>query len=57
MVETARVLKPAGSVWLNLGDSFSTHRRFGAPPKSLLAAPERLLLALMADGWIVRGKI
>ena len=53
----ARVLKPTGSLWLNLGDSFSRHAKFGAPPKGLLAAPERLLLALMADGWICRGKV
>lgn len=57
MGEVARVLKPAGSLWLNLGDSFSKHPKFGAPAKSLLAAPERLLLALMDDGWIVRGKV
>ena len=53
----ARVLKPSGSLWLNLGDSYSRHVKFGAPPKSLLLAPERLLLALAADGWIVRNKI
>jgi site-specific DNA-methyltransferase (adenine-specific) len=53
----ANVLKPHGSVWLNLGDSYSRHPRFGAPAKSLLAAPERLLLALAADGWIIRNKI
>ena len=53
----ARVLKPTGSVWLNLGDSFSRHAKFGAPPKGLLAAPERLLLALMREGWVCRGKV
>src|SRR5207245_11097315 len=37
-----RVLKPTGSVWLNLGDSYSRHQRSGAPPKSLVLAPERL---------------
>lgn len=55
--EVARVLKPTGVLWLNLGDSFSRHQRFGAPPKSLLLAPERVLLALAADGWIVRNKV
>jgi len=55
--ELARVLKPTGSIWLNLGDSYSTHARYGAPPKGLLLAPERLLLALAADGWIVRNKV
>jgi DNA modification methylase len=52
-----RVLKPTGSLWLNLGDTYSRHTKYGAPPKSLLLAPERLLLALSADGWIVRNKI
>jgi len=55
--EVARVLKPTGALWLNLGDSFSRHQRYGAPPKSLLLAPERLLLGLAADGWIVRNKV
>jgi DNA modification methylase len=55
--EVARVLKPAGSLWLNLGDSFSRHSRAGAPPKGLLASPERLLIALMDRGWICRGKV
>jgi site-specific DNA-methyltransferase (adenine-specific) len=54
--EVARVLKPSGSLWLNLGDSYSRGHSYGAAPKSLLLAPERLLLALAADGWIVRNK-
>jgi site-specific DNA-methyltransferase (adenine-specific) len=57
LCDVARVLKPGGSLWLNLGDSFSRHANYGAPPKGMLAAPERLLLALMGDGWIVRGKV
>ena len=44
--EVARVLVPTGSLWLNLGDSFSRHPKYGAPVKGLLLAPERLLLAL-----------
>lgn len=55
--ELARLLKPTGSVWLNLGDSYSRHPKSGAPAKSLLLAPERLLLALSEDGWIVRNKV
>ncbi len=57
MAEVARVLTPTGSVWLNLGDTYSRHDKFGAPPKGLLLAPERLLLALSADGWRCRNKI
>ena len=56
-VEVARVLKPAGVLWLNLADSFSRHARYGAPPKGLLLGPERLLLALAGDGWLVRNKV
>ena len=55
--ELARVLKPHGSVWLNVGDSYSRHSSWGAPPKGLLAAPERLLLALMESGWRCRNKV
>jgi len=53
----ARVLKPEGSVWLNVADSYSRHPRYGAPAKSLLLGPERLALALSNDGWIVRNRI
>src|SRR5664280_1660794 len=55
--EVARVLTLTGSIWIDLGDSYSRHPRYGAAAKSLLLAPERLLLALAADGWIVRNKI
>ncbi len=52
-----RVLKPGGSLWLNVGDSYSRHEKTGAPAKSLLLGPERLVLALLEDGWIVRNKV
>lgn len=57
MDELARVLKPAGTVWLNLGDSYSRRDQHGAAPKGLVLAPERLLLALADRGWLVRNKI
>ena len=57
MAEVARVLKDDGSVWLNLGDTYSRHDKHGAPPKSLLLGPERLLLGLVEDGWVVRNKL
>jgi DNA modification methylase len=50
-----RVLKPSGSLWLNLGDSYARHPRQGTPCGSLLLAPQRIALALAADGWIVRN--
>lgn len=53
----ARVLKPTGTVWLNLGDSYSRAPRYGAPAKSLLLGPERLALGLSEDGWLVRNQV
>jgi site-specific DNA-methyltransferase (adenine-specific) len=55
--EIGRVLKTEGCFWLNLGDSYARSSRHGAPPKSLLLGPERLLLALSERGWIVRNKV
>ena len=57
MRELRRVLRPTGSLWLNLGDTFATHPREGAERKSLLLGPERLALAMAADGWVLRNKI
>ena len=53
----ARVLKPGGSFWLNLGDTFSRAHAQGASEKSLVLAPERLALALIEDGWVLRNKV
>jgi site-specific DNA-methyltransferase (adenine-specific) len=55
--EIHRVLVPSGSFWLNVSDSYSKHPKYGAPTKSLLLAPERLSLALQADGWLVRSRV
>ncbi|WP_246281896.1 DNA-methyltransferase [Fodinicola acaciae] len=57
MAEVARLLVPTGTLWLNLGDSYSLHQNQGAPAKSLLLAPERLAAALLADGWTLRNKV
>jgi site-specific DNA-methyltransferase (adenine-specific) len=57
MEQIARVLKPAGSFWLNLGDSYSRQDKHGAPPKGLVLAPERLILAAADRGWRVRNKV
>lgn len=52
-----RVLRPTGTLWLNLGDTYSLHPDQGAGRKSLLGAPERLVLALIEDGWLLRNRI
>lgn len=55
--ELARVLTSTGSLWLEIGDTYSRHDRFGARRKSLLLAPERLMIELTKTGWIVRERI
>lgn len=52
-----RVLRPGGTLWLNLGDSYAMHPSQGAPRKSLLLAPERVASRLINQGWILRNKI
>jgi site-specific DNA-methyltransferase (adenine-specific) len=44
-----RLLKPQGTLWLNLGDSYRDGR--------LLGIPWRVALALADDGWILRSDI
>ena len=55
--QLARVLRPTGSLWLNLGDSFSRRPPEGAPTKSLLLGPSRVALTLLRDGWTLRNQI
>ncbi len=50
-----RILKNTGSLWLNLGDGYARTRGGGVPLGSLNLVPQRLALALSADGWIVRN--
>jgi site-specific DNA-methyltransferase (adenine-specific) len=52
-----RTLKDSGSLWLNLGDAYSKHPRHGVPRGGLLLAPQRVALALAADGWLIRNVI
>ncbi len=53
----SRVLHPHGTWWLNIGDGYSSHRREGAPKKSLLLGPQRLAIGLVEDGWLIRNQI
>ncbi len=49
-VEIKRVLKPTGSFWLNLGDSYAG--------KQLLGIPWRVAIALTDEqGWILRNSV
>lgn len=53
----ARVLRPDGALWLNLGDGYSRHAREGATRKSLLLGPERVALRLTQTGWLLRNVV
>ena len=47
--EVHRVLKPRGTMWLNLGDKFKNGTQLGMP--------WRVALALIDDGWILRNEV
>lgn len=47
--EIHRVLKPSGSFWLNIGDSYKN--------KSLYGIPWRIALRMIDDGWILRNDV
>lgn len=44
-----RVLRPDGTLWLNLGDTYADKQR--------LMIPARVALALQSDGWVLRDEI
>lgn len=47
--EVRRVLRPQGSLWLNIGDTYLN--------KNLCGIPWRVALALQDDGWILRNSV
>lgn len=49
LLEVKRVLKPTGSLWLNLGDTYLD--------KNLMGIPWRVAFALMDAGFILRNSI
>lgn len=56
--ECYRVLKPTGTMWINLGDSYSTSAQTGGlKPKNLLGIPWRVAFALQDAGWYLRQDI
>jgi DNA modification methylase len=73
MNEIKRVLKNTGTAWINLGDSYGSHRsnqesiKIGyekqeqAPQKGLeksrVGVPERFYIQCIDDGWIARNHI
>jgi site-specific DNA-methyltransferase (cytosine-N4-specific) len=54
--EVKRVLRPDGTLWVNLGDSYGNGGG-EMPEKSLSMIPERFALSMIERGWILRSKI
>ncbi len=56
--EVRRVLAEDGTLWLNLGDSYTSGGHTdGLGPKQLVGIPWRVAFALQADGWYLRSDI
>jgi len=61
--EVRRVLRDDGVLWLVVADSYSMgNKRLSTikdemPPKSQYLIPERIALAMLNRGWIIRNKI
>jgi len=59
--EVWRVLKPGGTAWLNLGDTYAPGSidvgGFDVQRKDLIGIPWRVAFSLQADGWILRQDI
>ena len=57
-----RVLKPSGSLWVNIADSYADGHRTDdgeyrdGPAKSLAGVPPKFELAMRDDGWILRER-
>lgn len=58
--EVRRSLKPSGTLWLNLGDSYCNNTSLctaSLKEKDLIGIPWRVAFALQADGWYLRSDI
>lgn len=55
--ECARILVPTGTMWINVGDTYSAKPAHGAKRKSLLLGPSRLALRLIQSGLLLRNDI
>ena len=57
MRQVYRVLRDDGTLWLNLGDSYSGKPLKGIKSKELVGIPWRAAFALRQDGWYLRSDI
>jgi DNA modification methylase len=57
MDEIYRVLKPTGTVWINLGDTYSNSSYGNISSKCLLLLPHRFAIGCIERGWILRNDV
>ena len=57
MREVRRVLRPDGTCWFNIGDTWLSKKAGGGRRKEVLGIPWMLAFALRADGWMIRQEI
>lgn len=55
--EVRRVLRPDGTLWLNLGDTYAGRGEGEIKPKDLIGIPWMAAFALRDDGWYLRNDI
>jgi len=55
--EVKRVLTKDGTLWINIGDSYSYINEGGLKKKDMIGIPWMLALALRKDGWYLRQDI
>ena len=57
--EVRRVLRPDGTLWLNIADTFASkpYEPWGIKPKDECGIPDELVKALRMDGWYRRSTI
>lgn len=56
----SRILKPTGSVFLNIGDTYAKDNMRGGvrvDRKSMIGIPYRIYLQMMEQGWVMRNPI
>jgi len=57
LCECRRVLRPDGTLWLNLGDAYAKRGGGQHKPKDLIGLPWAVAVALRDDGWYLRSEI
>jgi len=57
MREVRRVLRPDGTCWFNIGDTWLSKKAGGGRRKEVMGIPWMLAFALREDGWMIRQEI